>query len=314
MRDLKLHAGLFAVAVVAALLTWNRGTESEADRGLVLAWERDTTDIVSVRYRSPTMDVEIQRQSDADGAFLWAIESRGPQNPDTLQYPGGVPAHTLVGRLATLRVIRDLGELGPADLARYGLDASDERITVQFRDSRRELVLGDSVFGGADRYVVEPATGAGYVLANDIVNPLRIGEGALRERWLHHYQDADVATVRVAAGAGGGERTMGRGESGEWTPAGSTEPDAGFANFMERVGQLAIAGYGAEPSAPGNLVPLLRVDYLDAGGAALGFVELLRDSAAQRDPYYIRSERTRILARAVTTLAERVEQGLGEAF
>lgn len=313
MKDLKIHAGLFAVAVFAALLTWNRDTASEADRGLVLAWERDTTDVVSVRYRSPTMDVEIQRQSDADGAFLWAIESRGPQNPDTLQYPGGVPAHTLVARLAALRVVRDLGELTPADLARYGLDGSGERITVQFRDNRRELALGDSIFGGADRYAVEPATRAGYVLGNDIVNPLRIGEGALRERWLHHYQDADVATVRVA-GAGGSERTMARGEPGEWTPVGSTEPDAGFANFMERVGQLAIAGYGAEPSSPGNLIPLLRVDYLDAGGSALGFVELLRDAAAERDPYYIRSERTRILARAVTTLAERVEQGLEEAF
>lgn len=313
MKDLKMHSGLFAVAVCAALLTWNRDTASEADRGLVLAWERDTTDVVSVRYRSPNMDVEIRRQSDADGTFLWAVESRGPQNPDTLQYPGGVPAHTLLARLATLRVIRGLGELTPADLARYGLDGSGERITVQFRDNRRDLVLGDSIFGSADRYAVEPATGAGYVLGNDIVNPLRIGEGALRERWLHHYQDADVATVRVA-GTGGSERAMARGESGEWTPVGSTEPDAGFANFMDRVGQLAIAGYGAEPSSPGNLIPLLRVDYLDAGGSALGFVELLRDAAAERDPYYIRSERTRILARAVTTLAERVEQGLEEAF
>ena len=43
-------------------------------------------------------------------------------------------------------------------------------------------------------------------------------------------------------------------------------------------------------------------------------MELLRDDAAERDPYYNRSETTRIVAFAVTSLAERVEQGLGEIF
>ena len=313
MKELRIHAGLFIVAAVAAFLTWNRDTVSEADRGLILAWDRDTTDVVSVHYQAPAMNLLIERRTDADGDFLWAIES-GAQRPDALEYPVGAPGHTLVGRLASLRVIRDLGELSPEQLTRYGLAGVGERIAVRFDDELRELVLGDSIFGGGDRYATEPATGVGYVIPRDIVNPLRIGEGAIRERWLHHFQDGDVATVRVVAGAGGEPRTMARGESGDWTGPESAEPDAGFANLMERVGQLAIAGYGVDPSSLGNPVPLLRVDYLDAEGSALGFVELLRDVGAERDPYYIRSERTRVLAEAVTTLAERVEQGLGEAF
>ena len=313
MKELRIHAGLFVVAAVAAFLTWNRETVNEADRGLTLAWDRDTLDVASVHYRSPVADLLIERRTDADGDFLWAVESREGQ-PDVLEYPVGAPGHTLVGRLAGLRVIRDLGELSPEQVARYGLADAEERITVRFGDELRELVVGDSVFGGADRYATEAATGVGYVIPADIVNPLRIGEGAIRERWLHHFQDAEIATVRVVAGTGGEPRTMARGEAGEWTGPDSAEPDAGFANLMDRVGQLAIAGYGVDPSSLGNLMPLLRVDYVDAEGSPLGFMELFRDVGAERDPYYIRSERTRVVARAVTTLAERVEQGLGEAF
>lgn len=313
MKELRIHAGLFVVAAVAAFLTWNREAVSEADRGLTLAWDRDSVDVASVYYQSPAMDLLIERRTDADGDFLWAVESRAAQ-PDVLEYPVGAPGHTLVGRLAGLRVIRDLGQLSPEQMARYGLADAEERITVRLGGELRELVVGDSIFGGADRYAAEPATGVGYVIPADIVNPLRIGEGAIRERWLHHFQDADVATVRVVAGTGGEPRTMARGEAGEWTGPESAEPDAGFANLMERVGQLAIAGYGVDPSALGSPIPLLRVDYIDEEGSTLGFVELFRDAGAERDPYYIRSERTRVLARAVTTLAERVEQGLGEAF
>ena len=311
MKGLKMHAALFVVAVVAALLTWNRDTVPEADRGLALAWERDTTDVVAVHYRSPVMDVRIQRRTDDDGSFLWAIEIEGAEDPDTLEFPVGAPGHTLVGRLASLRVIRDLGVLSPEMITQFGLDELDERITVTFRDGQRELALGDSIFGSPDRYVLEPATGTGYVVANDIVNPLRIGEGALRERFLHLFPDGDIGTVRVTSA--GGERAMARDESGSWTPVDGGQPDEAFANFMQRVGQLAIGGYGADP-APGTLRPLLRVDYMDAEGATLGFVELLRDDSAESDPYLIRSERTRILAHAVSTLSERVEQGLGDVF
>ena len=311
MKGLKMHAALFVVAVVAALLTWNRDTVPEADRGLALAWERDTTDVVAVHYRSPVMDIQLQRRTDDEGSFLWAIEIEGAEDPDTLEFPVGAPGHTLVGRLASLRVIRDLGVLSPEMITQFGLDELDERITVTFRDGQRELALGDSIFGSPDRYVLEPATGTGYVVANDIVNPLRIGEGALRERFLHLFPDGDIGTVRVTSA--GGERAMARDESGSWTPVDGGQPDEAFANFMQRVGQLAIGGYGADP-APGTLRPLLRVDYMDAEGATLGFVELLRDDSAESDPYLIRSERTRILAHAVSTLSERVEQGLGDVF
>ena len=56
------------------------------------------------------------------------------------------------------------------------------------------------------------------------------------------------------------------------------------------------------------------MDYLDDEGEQIGFVELFHDPLAERDPFYIRSETTRIVAFAVSSLAERVEQGLADIF
>lgn len=312
MKTLKVHGGLFLLAVIGALLTWTRDTTTEADEGRPLVWERDTTEVVSVHYRAPEMDVQIQRRTDEAGSFLWGIEVEGAESTDTLEYPVGAPGSTLVGRLANLRVIRDLGALSPEMVERFGLGDATETVEVSFVDGERLLTVGDSAFGGRDRYALEPATGAGYVIASDITRPLSIGEGALRERWLHRFMDDDVATVRITV-PGGGAREMTRTEDGEWTDEGSDVPDAAFANFMQRVDQLAIGGYGAEPVAASTR-SLVRVDYLDDAGEQLGFVELFHDDLAEQDPYYLRSETTRIVAYAVTSLAERVQEGLGEVF
>lgn len=325
----RVHGVLLAVAAVWAFQTWTRDEVREEDRNRALAWEQDTTAVAMVRYRSAEKEVVIQRREDDAGAFLWGaqIENAGR---DTIEFPVGAPGHTLVARLAALRVVRDLGPLSPEQEARFGLEGSEEQITLAFRDEERLLVLGDTTFGGSHRYALHPGVGGsqaasvGYVLPGDVVRPLAIGEGSLRERWLHHYPATEVARVRVTVGGAdrgasgsdagtGPARTMARLESGEWAAAEGEAPDAGFGNFMQRVDQLAIAGYDSLPPAS-RLRSLLRVEYFDEDGDVLGFVELFRDDSAERDPYYLKSERTRILAGAVTALAERVAEGLGEAF
>ncbi len=342
-KGIRVHGVLFAVVVLWAFQTWSRDAVRDEEGSRILVWEHDTTDVVAVRYRGPGKALEIQRRTDVAGAFLWgteitSVESDGaglapsvgdvtgsdppsqgavepPATPDTLAFPVGAPGHTLVARLAVMSVIRDLGPLSPEQKARFGLAEPAERIQVEFRDGHRELLLGDTAYGGSDRYAADSSSGKGYVVSSDVTRPLSIGEGALRERWLHHFSDAQVSRVRVEAG--GGERIMARTAEGEWTAdggaAGQGSPDAAFANFMQRVDQLAIAGYGASPPLAGIRL-LLRVDYMAEDGDPLGFVELVRVDGAERDPYYVRSERTRTMARAVTALAERVEEGMGDIF
>ena len=312
MKDLKAHVALFVVAVAATVLTWNRDIVPEAERDLFVVWDHDTTDVMAIRYSSAELDLHVQRRADQAGAFLWGTQTRGTDAPETMDYPVGAEGSLLVTRLADLRVLRSLGTLSDEQRARFGLVDPEARLTVEFTGETRELIVGDTTFGSADRYALEPATGMGYVLSRHLVGSLALGDGSIRERSVHHFPVTEVAMVRIVGGDGR-ERTMARTEGGEWTEPDGQIPDAGFANFMERVGQLAIEGYRNLPP-PREPRLFLRVEYEDANGDALGFVELFRDDFAERDSYYIRSEATRIVARVPSILAERVEQAVGDVF
>jgi len=309
MKDLRAHIALFVVAVVATLLTWTRATVDVADRTLPVVWERDSTEVVGLHYRNPTLDLQVSRRSDDAGAFLWGIQTRGDGAP--MEFPVGAEGHLLFAELAVLRAIRDLGELSPERKERYGLDDPERRLTVRLAEGPRELVFGDSVFGSNDRYAMEPSTGIGYVLSRLLVDRLDSGDGAFRERSVHHFTDSEVGAVRISGPDG--ERRMARTGSGEWTEMDGGNTDAGFGNFMERVGMLALEGYN-DPPPPQALTPFLRVDYVSVDAQPLGFVELLHDGGEPRKTYYLRSETTRILGRVPRILAERVEQVVGDVF
>jgi len=302
-----IQSTLFVVAALRACLAWTSPEAGVADQRRFLAWSRDTTDLTAVRYVSPEKTMRVERRTDESGAFLWGIES----GEGTLagSYPVGAAGSTLVGRLASLRVIRVLGPLSAEDRAQYGLANPARRIELEFLDERRELLLGDSVHGARDRYVMEAESGIGYVLPGEIVRPLRSGEGALRERWIHEFRETDLG--RVHASTPGSRRTMLRSDEGDWTPPGG-QPDAAFDNFMQRVEQMAIDGFDSLPP-PDSLAPLLRLEYFDDDGDAMGFLELARYEDG-RGPYYVRSERTRIWARALAALAERVDEALADLF
>ncbi len=310
--DLKAHAAFFCVATVVMIMTCGRSQVVESARGLPLMWERDTADFRVLDYGSPELQLTIERRAaDGDDYYYWGIQTLAGESSEPLEFPVGWSGRALVPRVAAMRVLRDLGTLSPDQRVSYGIEDSEISIAVGFTDERRELVVGDSVFGGHDHYAMELATGRGMVISREIVNPLQLGEGSVRERLVHDFATDRVATAVVKAERG--ERTMERTGENEWTAPGATDPDPGFANFMERVEALAIEGFADLP-AEESLRLLLRIDYLDGDGDSLAFMELLRDDSAERPTHYIRSERTRIIARAHGILTDRVEQALADLF
>jgi hypothetical protein len=320
MKGVAIHAGLLLLALLLAIPTWTRERTRPTDIQGSVMWDRDTTELVSIGYRAAARDVEITRRVADDGIFLWGREvvsasGAGSATSDTATYPVGVAGSELMRGLAQLRVVRDLGAVDSTRAKEYGLSDSGASIVLGFVDGERLIHLGDSIYGAADRYAMDRSTGRAFVLPGALVRPLRIGSGALRERSVHHFQDSDVAGVRVEAL--GRQREMersgnGRGAAVVWTdPAGPGGPDLTFANFMERVGQLAIAGF-EDDVAETSLEQVLRLEYADSEGDTLGFLELFRDLAS--GAYYLRSERTRVPARTIQAFAERVEQDLPQIF
>ena len=307
----RFHVLLFGLAAAGTLLTWTREVSYDEDESAIRIWDRDSADVRLVHFQNEEIDLRIERRTDGSGEFLWGIQIGGMDDgPDSLSFPVGPPGNALVGRIAGLRALREMGTLSPELQEELGIAGSNRRLVVRFTDEERELTLGDRVFGLTDEYAYEAATGLGYVLSREVVEPLSRGEGNVRERWVHRFGDSAVAEVRVEAG--GRVRTMLPRPDGEWTelPGGAADP--AFATFMQRVAQLAIDGYYREPAADG-VTTIVRLDYIGHDGEPIGFLELTRDDS-EPDLYFLRSETTRIPAQAMGFLAQRVEEALSGAF
>jgi hypothetical protein len=135
---------------------------------------------------------------------------------------------------------------------------------------------------------------------------------------LTKYQDFepdDVASVTVRAGSA--ERTMRRTTLGApprpvWTAPDADRPDQAFGNFMEQVDRLFAARFVSDLS-PDTLQAVMRVDYLDERGDAIGFVELFRTPSNQGTPtYFMRTGKTIVFGEVYAPLAERLEQDVAE--
>ena len=96
MRDLKAHFALFVVAVVATLLTWNRGPAGRSAADVAPAWEYDSTDFRWFRYGNPALDLRIERREDAGGPFYWGVQIHKDRSPEPLQFPVGASGAALI--------------------------------------------------------------------------------------------------------------------------------------------------------------------------------------------------------------------------
>lgn len=330
MSGVRIHGALLLIALAWAFQTWTRERPTATERERALAWDRDTSSVRAVEYRSGRRDVRVTRRGQGGEAYLWGEEIVCPARSapvgegvvdvctDTLRYPLGIAGTELLADLSELRVLRDLGSLDADRLRELGLEDPSATLTIEFDDGVRRLHLGRAVFGGSDRYAWDPTGSRALVVPVDVIRPLETGSGALRERALHGFSDSDVAAARIEAR--GEQRVLRRVSSGAgspvaWSSADDPQrPDPALSGFMERVGQLAIDGFEPDLS-PDALERLLRVEYLDGRGEPVGFVTLYRAPGdPEGDLYFLMSERTRIVARAFPLLAERVAREIPALF
>ncbi len=334
MSAVRVHGVLLLVGVLVAFQTWTRdgGTRSDERAGTVILWEEDVDDIFSVTFESPSRTFLLERRvgaTDAGGTgetYLWGIALPKTSPTDSVatvvaanreEFPVGDAGDELLRRLASLRALRDLGELDDDAKEEYELTEPERAMTIDISGVQKKLELGGTVFGGPHRYALDPATGRGYVISNDILRGLEGGPATLQSRELHRYDDTEVTAVNVRTATG--ERQMMREMDGPFavwsSPDTPGDGDQTFANFMERVQQLSVLTYDVGLDVD-TLQLVVRIDFTGESEAPIGFLEMFRAPADDQgvSEFYLRSEATRVAARASRSFAERVAQDLADIF
>ena len=319
MRAITLHGALLVVALGAAYLTWSHSSDAPAAPGSTVVWEADSTDVEAIRYESPDRRITIERRSDEAGSYFWTTVEPVVADPAAAaaaanQFLLGENGAQLVGGLAPLRALRDLGAVDADAQREYGLADKTGRLTVDVGGTTRELLVGGVVFGSGDRYVKDPATDRVYVVQSTLVTGLESPD-ALAERRLHAFKSEEVAGVVLHAPSV--QRTMHRRASAEgtdtWAPENAPDkPDETFATFMDRVQQLWADRYAPEVDRS-VLRELIRLDYQDERGASLGYLALMRTEAGA-PVYYLVTEYSRVPVRPFAGTAEALARDVDQLF
>ncbi len=260
------------------------------------------------------------------------------------EFPVGEDGDKLVANLAPLKAVRDLGQSDLGDRIQYGLgDDVTDGVTIEIAGATHRLIIGGHVYGNEDRYVLDPDTHHVYVIPGDTLRPLETADSSLRERRLHAFTGPEIDTASLSWA--GKSRTLVRhgapppekdkkkkpGADEPPTPAPQVtwadaatpdKPDQSLANFMDRFAQLVPTEFALDVDES-SLTPVLTVDYKDKKGAPLGRLALYKRektpeeiAAGNEDPtqgkftWYVKTERTRVPAKVVAPVAERIEQDL----
>lgn len=227
----------------------------------------------------------------------------------TREFPVGRAGRELVSSLAHLRALRDLGKLSDQQKEEYGLTDSKENLTVFFKGGKQySLIVGERVFGGSDRYVLQADTGKGYVLSHsEILRHIDGAETSLGLKDLHKFQeDADddkdkpktpnepnaprpkkdryPGVQSILAESGKDSRELVRADSTDpkgvvslgWS--GKDKPgqaDLSLSNFLSQVDRLKPTEYDPAVTEAG-LEKVLTVKYRGGGDKVLGQFELYK--------------------------------------
>jgi len=248
----------------------------------------------------------------------------------THEFPLGDAGDKLIKDFTAARALRDLGVPNDENKKDYKLVDAKTTITVTFKDGPKTFLVGGSVYGGSDRYVVDQATGKAYVFAKDLISPLEIGESSLH---LLDPRGFDAAKIdQVAIEAAGSTKSFVRAETEQegtkrktWADVATKAPNTLAANFIDGVNNLRPTEYNTTVK-PSDMQSVMKLTYKSDKGAVLGTLQLLRyekpgqlAEGQELDPanppkgeteYYILTEKTRVPGLVRKDTAQRTENDI----
>ncbi len=252
----------------------------------------------------------------------------------THEFPLGDGGDKMIKDYTAARALRDLGV--PNDEAKkdYKLVDAKTTITVTFKDGPKTFLVGGSVYGGSDRYVVDQSNGHAYVFSRDLISGLEIGESGLHLLDPRGFDAAKIDQVTIEAG--GKTKTVTRVEAEQegtkrktWGDADTKAPNVLAANFVDGINNLRPMEYDAKLKAS-DMQQVLKLTYKSDKGAVLGTLVLLRYEqpgelapGQELDPanppkgdteYYIMTEKTRVPGKVRKDTAQRTENDIENVF
>lgn len=350
-RSVGLHAFLFVVASVLGLKAWT--SEDEPNKRPIAAelWSSSPSDLQKVEFRTDKKVVSLEPREDERGRyFVGAIETLPPTKPAASTADAGAPdphghanphAHLepaaevpglkrfvsldkgedLVESVATLKALRVIGKVSPERFSEFGFDKNEfGALEVSIAGKKHSLALGDKTPGGSDRYVRDADSGEAYVIPGSITNDLIAAENRLVERDFHDFGEEKVAKVVLTAGDRTREIVRHKDEKDFWSRPDSPESkDETVSNWMTKVDRLKITEYIEAPEPPVNPEDqVVRIEYFNARGKKLGFLELVRrpstENPNERPEYLARSGRSRWYATVLRSTAEQIDQDLASVM
>lgn len=374
MRSALIHGILLAVMLVYGYRTWTRDKTVKPDIGKVVLWDKAEADLVSIELTTEKKVVRLEQRSDANGAYWWGTEttiekkpkpvdpaagsagsgsagsgsagsgsagSAAPPAPEMIEtkkvreFPLGEAGTKLLKNYFAARALRDLGKPTDAAKKEYKLADAKTTLTVTFKDGKRTFLVGGSVYGGSDRYVVDQASGNAYVLSKDLVANLETGESSmqlvdpkgfdmklLESVTIEAYGKKKDAARITTSDAEGHQKKV-------WGELATKKPNQTVGNFIDNTNNLKPTEYMAQLK-PEQLTPIFKVTYKDAKGAPLGTLVLFKAETVAKtaedgdlDPtapvrtevsYYVLTEKTRVPALVRKDTAQRAEQDLPLVF
>jgi len=326
-----LHVGLFACAVVVALVFWLRDEtpDLEAEQS-VEVWPGKAKDVEEISWESEKLNVKlVSRRDDRGRYFVGTVEQEvarvkpAPAEADagstvterkreTTKFISVGAADKLVDRLAPLKAYRAIGKIEDARAEEFGLKKPEGTLRVAIGGQAHSLVLGGTAPGGGDYYARQAETGEVYAIPSEIARSLMSADSRLLERDLHGWEDDEPTRVVVSAGDARRELFRLEGKKQAWATAkAATEQDETAGNWMTKLGRLRIMEYLEKPD---RATPVVKVEYF-AGREPLGFLELSRLPGEEgKADYLVRTEYTRWHARLFRTSAEQVDQDLSSVL
>jgi hypothetical protein len=339
---------LLGLAVLAAVLVWTRDKQPKTlTQGDVTVWSGRAADIERISFEGKTRKVSLEAKKDAGGTYFIGTAEKeaappkkdphghdvadagadagdaeppappAPKERSTVSFVSVSGAQKLADQLAPLKALRGIGKIGDDRAAEFGLNEPEGTLTVKMGQAERKLIFGSTTPGGGDRYARDPASGEVYAIKGDVFRSLEGGESSLMERSLHEWPETDVGAASITAQ--GKTRNLVRGGEERkrfWADPGTPEVnDETAGNWMSKLDRLRPSEYALTPPAGAEVV--VRIDFAGAGGAKIGYLELIKAAPAAaggKPDYYIVTERTRLHAKVPAQAAEQVEQDVGSVL